>query len=75
MGMLALTYSSLLGLMATGDETSRRTPSAIASGALKEALSWSVDISTLIEDICISFCTVSVSFGQSISLWQKRAGG
>ena len=60
-GMLAVTYSSSLGLMATGDGTSRRTPPAIAGGALKAVLSWSADIPTLIADICVSFCTVSVS--------------
>ncbi len=58
-GMLAVTYSSSLGLMATGDGTSRRTPPpAIDGGALKEALSWCAKI----PDICISFCTVSVSY-------------
>ena len=56
-----VTYSSSLGLMATGDGTSRRTPPAIAGDALKAALSWSAVIPALIADICISFCTVSVS--------------
>ena len=60
-GMLAVTYSSSLGLMATGDGTSRRTPPAIAGDALKAALSWSAVIPALITYICISFCTVSVS--------------
>ena len=60
-GMLAVTYSSLLGLVSTGDRTSRRTPPAITGGALKEALSWSAVIPALISDICSSFCTVSVS--------------
>ena len=60
-GMLAVTYSSSLGFIATGDGTRRRTPPAIASGALKAALSWSAVIPTLIADICSSFCTVSVS--------------
>ena len=55
-GMLAVTYSSSLGLMATGDGTSRRTPPAIAGGALKAALSWSAVIPALIADICISVC-------------------
>ena len=59
-GMLAVTYSSSLGLMATGDGTSRRTPPAIAGDALKAALSWSAVIPALIADICISFCTVRV---------------
>ena len=60
-GMLAVTYSSSLGLMTTGDGASRRTPPAIAGDALKAALSWSANIPALIADICISFCTVSVS--------------
>ena len=55
-GMLTVTYSSSLGLMATGDGTSRRTPPAIAGGALKAALSWSAVIPALIADICISVC-------------------
>ena len=59
MGMLAVTYSSSLGLMATGDGTSRRTPPAIAGGALKAALSWSADIPTLIADICVFILKVT----------------
>ncbi len=59
-GMLAVIYSSSLGLMATGDGTRSRTPPDIAGGALKEALSWSAVIPALIADICISFCTVRV---------------
>ena len=60
-GMLSVTYSSSLRLMTTGDGTRRRTPPAIAGGALKAALSWSAVIPALIADVCISFCTVSVS--------------
>ncbi len=46
----------------TGNGTRRRTPPAIAGGALKTALSWSAVIPALAADICTSFCTVSVSF-------------
>ena len=60
-GMVTVTYSSSLGLMTTGDGTRKRTPPAIAGGALKAALSWSAVIPALIADVCISFCTVSVS--------------
>ena len=62
----AICYSSSLELMATGDGTMRRTPPAIAGGALKAALSWSAVIPALVADICSSFCQA-----QKIWAWPR----
>jgi hypothetical protein len=48
--------------MASGDGTRIGSPPDVTAGALKTALSWSAVIPALSASICISFCTVSVSF-------------